>query len=614
MAWKKLLHSVVAGALLAGVAAVSGAVMNLAGSVANQECLKNGCAGTLTSFTGILLVNADANDIGVSVFTGDTIGSVTGTFNMSTWGDFQVRTKGGTAASPTYSGAAVLVLESSGVTVPIACSGAYRARFGSQAVLFSDFWGDMGFSLSGSYLCFQDQSRTLVLDVNSPQLGRLAPFTGSSVNDVLDDSNQPIIGLAFNGMGLLSLKSNNIEGLRARLSGNYGQDAFSYGSQALVAIGTTVTKYDFNVDVRRNVQDVTEYLTPWTKSWLPSVMGGWGGWGAGVVSANGLKLSSVTPAYNMDVNAASGAAAKNGTIWFNLESDSCGAGINGNAGCTIKIDGAEAQTFPGDPTGLSVTKTMVSGKKTVIVEGGNLYVNSDMYYENPSDMVVFVVRRSKTDPRKGGNVYVDPKVTNMVGSFIIDGAFMNYDGTSVVAQGDGSNAPDLLALRRQLLLYGAVASSNSIGGSARGTSGLCPASGIACTCPYGTDWEKQNGTTDCTAVEASKYDFAALRSFATRQSLLAPSQTDTPGPTGTYACDTDGSPGTEMMVPVATDAPIYDERQYAWAGKRRCYQTDTAVVDPTRAGVTTDKTNPMVIEFNKAVTSANMQILRKNEN
>lgn len=42
----------------------------------------------------------------------------------------------------------------------------------------------------------------------------------------------------------------------------------------------------------------------------------------------------------------------------------------------------------------------VDGKKTVIIEAGNLYIASDMKYATPEDAIVFIVRRGNPGKRE----------------------------------------------------------------------------------------------------------------------------------------------------------------------------------------------------------------------
>lgn len=50
------------------------------------------------------------------------------------------------------------------------------------------------------------------------------------------------------------------------------------------------------------------------------------------------------------------------------------------------------------------------------MRGGNVYLDTDMHYANADSMLALVVLRDDGNRSKGGNVYVNPKVTNAVGA------------------------------------------------------------------------------------------------------------------------------------------------------------------------------------------------------
>jgi len=67
---------------------------------------------------------------------------------------------------------------------------------------------------------------------------------------------------------------------------------------------------------------------------------------------------------------------------------------------------------------------------------------------------------------QGGNIYIDPSVTDIHAIMYADRALMSYDGSSEL---DGNTqAQDLTS---QLYIYGSIFSENTIGGS---SSTLCP--------------------------------------------------------------------------------------------------------------------------------------------
>ncbi|MDQ1343815.1 MAG: hypothetical protein QG650_535 [Patescibacteria group bacterium] len=103
----------------------------------------------------------------------------------------------------------------------------------------------------------------------------------------------------------------------------------------------------------------------------------------------------------------------------------------------------------------------MTGKKTIIVRGGNVLIDTDMYYGDSNSMLALVVLRNENDRTKGGNIYVDPKVTNIVGAGYAEGSLISYDA-SVGKIFDIGNTVEG-DLTRQLLWYGSLFSANTVG-------------------------------------------------------------------------------------------------------------------------------------------------------
>ena len=229
-----------------------------------------------------------------------------------------------------------------------------------------------------------------------------------------------------------------------------------------------------------------------------------------------------------------------------------------------------------------------------------------MYYDDEDeDMVVFIVKRHPLNPLQGGNVYVHPSVTNIVGTFIIDGAMINYDGNGVlnVYNVDGSeNTANKNMLRRQLVIFGSLMSANSVAG-ALGDSG-------AWTCPYGTDAEKLDVDCSTSLHWAQKYDLSSMRYVRLNYNDLLDSSGEIP--TGADATCHESTTGVRTLIPQAHGGAGYLELEYAWAGKTRCEQTDSVPLvgpPPSRQMRTTDHKHPIVIEFNPRILSADLDII-----
>ena len=137
---------------------------------------------------------------------------------------------------------------------------------------------------------------------------------------------------------------------------------------------------------------------------------------------------------------------------------------------------------------------LVTGKKTIVIVWGNLYIKSNMYYGNKnSDILWIIVLESPTDPTKWGNVYIDPSVTNVVGNVFADKSLISFNG---VAELDGGATFD--ELKNQLHIYGSVYSENTIGGSRT----------TPVKCPYYVD-----SSVCSTSDQAQKYDLNFLRRY-----------------------------------------------------------------------------------------------------
>ncbi len=134
--------------------------------------------------------------------------------------------------------------------------------------------------------------------------------------------------------------------------------------------------------------------------------------------------------------------------------------------------------------------TGISGKRTIVVKGANLYITSNMYYSASDALLGVMVQKDENG--NGWNLYIDPTVTNIVGTYIVDGSVMS--STNGVTSMGTSN---IALLKNQLYIYGSILSENTIGGS-RMSPVKCP--GLV--------------STSCvTTEEAQKYDLNYLRRY-----------------------------------------------------------------------------------------------------
>jgi hypothetical protein len=63
----------------------------------------------------------------------------------------------------------------------------------------------------------------------------------------------------------------------------------------------------------------------------------------------------------------------------------------------------------------------------------------------------------KDSAGRGGNIYIDPSVTNIAGTFFAERSVISYNGTEL----DGNTPINIL--KNQLLIYGNVFSENTLG-------------------------------------------------------------------------------------------------------------------------------------------------------
>jgi len=114
------------------------------------------------------------------------------------------------------------------------------------------------------------------------------------------------------------------------------------------------------------------------------------------------------------------------------------------------------------------------GERTIIVEGGDLYIDGNIYNApvplmNPKLGIIVMKDLSSGI---GGDVYIDPNVFNIQANIYSDGAVFSYDGNHANINGVGEpiwtdEATRFNALKNQLYIEGSVASLNTIGGAVK---------------------------------------------------------------------------------------------------------------------------------------------------
>ncbi|MDH5596879.1 MAG: hypothetical protein OEY44_02135, partial [Candidatus Peregrinibacteria bacterium] len=97
----------------------------------------------------------------------------------------------------------------------------------------------------------------------------------------------------------------------------------------------------------------------------------------------------------------------------------------------------------------------------IILDGGNLAVESNIVYSDSASSFGMIVMQDTNGG--GGNVYLDPAPTNIVGLLYAEGSLLSSpDGGTTLYYGLGGNAKDL---KNQLFWQGSIASRNTIGGA-----------------------------------------------------------------------------------------------------------------------------------------------------
>lgn len=133
----------------------------------------------------------------------------------------------------------------------------------------------------------------------------------------------------------------------------------------------------------------------------------------------------------------------------------------------------------GDVTIGDGTTVEWDGERTVIVEGGNVFIDNDLYNgANSNAKLGLIVLKdfTKAGANQGGNIYIKNTVTNIQANIFADGAVMSYsDVVTASATVKGKQYFNLPAfnneddrfskLTNQLFIEGSIASENSIGGA-----------------------------------------------------------------------------------------------------------------------------------------------------
>lgn len=118
------------------------------------------------------------------------------------------------------------------------------------------------------------------------------------------------------------------------------------------------------------------------------------------------------------------------------------------------------------------------GKKIIIVDGGNVFIDSDLYNADSSanKLTIVALRNFDQSYSQGGNIYIDPIVKNIQANIVADGSIFSYSGnktTGIYPKGSAfegepkwvNNDERIALLGTQLFFEGSISSRNTIGGA-----------------------------------------------------------------------------------------------------------------------------------------------------
>ena len=161
----------------------------------------------------------------------------------------------------------------------------------------------------------------------------------------------------------------------------------------------------------------------------------------------------------------------------------------------------EVRYYSGGTVRLSGT---VTGRGTIVIENGNLFITGDLNYANSLSSLGVVLINSVTEnyPTEG-NVFVHNDVQHVVGTYFGDGGLMSTNAltTAIPAISDVVDLRDASSFGKQLILEGTLFMRNTLGGALLG--------GGAAT--WASPWEN---TASVTEAQALQYDLHFMRRYS----------------------------------------------------------------------------------------------------
>lgn len=228
----------------------------------------------------------------------------------------------------------------------------------------------------------------------------------------------------------------------------------------------------------------------------------------------------------------------------------------------------------------------IKWKNIIIVKWWNVYINADIYnkdyktWGDKDNLLVIVAKRDSTNKQNGGNIYVNPSVTNIDAVLIADWSLLSYDWTNAL-----NSKKDWDLLRRQLLIHWSLITKNTIWEN---------------MAVYGTDeyiWDKKSDWVTSKPIwSKTPSEYYNLANF--RVSNLA------------YASYNSSEICWWDDTRVIINSTSWNAFEYAFAWKRKCFYNDTVNVDNLRT--VENKLNPLVIEYNPNIQFIKPSILKNN--
>ena len=223
-------------------------------------------------------------------------------------------------------------------------------------------------------------------------------------------------------------------------------------------------------------------------------------------------------------------------------------------------------------------KIWVKWKNTLIMQWWNVYINANIYNINDNSLLVIVSKKSKT--WKWWNIYIDPDVTNIDAVLIAEGSLIS----AFIPSASSWKQIQTIAsyknnLRKQLLIYGSVLSSNSVWTD---------------IIPYWADYYQKlpsNTMTD------SIYDLWNLRTFNLNYWV--------------WDVDWDWTDDDTRLYPIDWS---WWYKEYAWAWRCKWYNQWTPWYNALNCDSslrTSKKKNPLIIEYNSHIKQISPYILQQ---